>query len=104
MQNPRCGTAQKGAPEVSKVLSQVWSESVLSMFIRGCTRPSSMERGLKTSCLMPARSGQGSVWRPRLSVHLVTSIQGMDRLLIQRKAINGQALADPSLQVTRFYN
>lgn len=89
---------------MSEVLSQVWSESILSMFVRGWTHPSSMERGLKTSCLTPAHSGEGSVWRPGLSVHLVTSIQGMDRLLVQRKAINGQALADLSLQVTRFYN
>ena len=89
---------------MSEVLRQVWSESVLNMFVRGWIRPSSMERGLKTSCLTLAHSGEGSVWRPGLSVHLVTSVQGMDRLLVQRKAVNGQALADPSLQVTRFYN
>lgn len=39
--DPRVWHSPEEAPEVSKVLGQVWSESTLSMLVRGRTRPAS---------------------------------------------------------------
>lgn len=64
--DPQVWHSPEVASEVSKVLGQVWSESTRSMLIHGLTHPHFTERGLQTSCLMPARGGEGSVWRPWL--------------------------------------
>ena len=102
--DPQVWHSPEEAPEVSKVLGQVWSESTLSMLVRGRTRPASRRGDWKPVAWRQPTVERARCGDPGFST-LGSSTQGMEGLLGTKKlSISGQALADPSLQVTRFHN
>ena len=84
--DPQVWHSLEEAPEVSKVLSQVWSESTLSMLIRGQTHPASRRGDCKPVAWRQPVVERARCGDPGFSA-LGSSIQGMEGLLVQRKSL-----------------